>query len=217
MRATGLIQRLSHGFRAAAILTLLLLTSCTIQLATEYDPALLSGIRDVNRDIMSLYSATSMGVPPDTFPQRADRYDKIIGQLDALALQSQSRPVPDSALRTKIEAYLKSRRDFPTSLSEEDERRLAEIGQHMAASCAIKLKLGSRVLAMSGPVSADTLNIVPSAAALMRASQTLVFMRNLDCAKGLRAMDVQANKGQMQHFMFEALAYEDFLDRQGSQ
>jgi len=87
----------------------------------------------------------------------------------------------------------------------------------MAASCAIKLKLGSRVLAMSGPVSADTLNIVPSAAALMRASQTLVFMRNLDCAKGLRAMDVQANKGQMQHFMFEALAYEDFLDRQGSQ
>lgn len=216
MGAFRFIRRLSYRMPVTATLTLLLFTSCTIQLAPEYDPALASSVRDVNRDVMSLYSATSMGASPDTFPQRTDRYDKIIGQLDALALQSQSRPVPDSALRTRVEQYMKSRGDYPPPLSAEDERRLAEIAQHMAISCASKLKLASSTPVMP-LVAGDTNKVVPSAMALTQASRTLVSMRNQDCAQGLRATDVQLNKGQMQHFIFEALTYEDFLNRQGQQ
>jgi hypothetical protein len=155
-----------------------------------------------------------MGTTPDSFAQRANRYDQIIGSLDALALQSQSRPVPDSAVRTKIEQYLKDKSAYPENLSESDENRLTEVEAGMANSCVAKLKLAQPKQLPLAVIASGTKDVVPSATALMRASRTIAYMRSRDCAQGLRAEDVLLNKGQVQHFMFEALAYEDFLDRQ---
>ncbi|MFC0691138.1 hypothetical protein [Paraburkholderia humisilvae] len=194
---------------------MLSIAACTIQLAPDYDPALSSGIRNVNGDIMSLYASTSMGTSADTFAQRADRYDQIIGTLDALALQSQSRPVPDDALRGKIEQYLKDRNAYPTQLADADANNLAAIEARMASRCAAKLKLTPPKQSAVSMPDAGPADVIPSAMALMQASRTLAYLKSMDCAQGLRADDVLLNKGQVQHFMYEALAYEDFLDRQG--
>lgn len=197
------------------VASVLSIAACTIQLAPDYDPALSSGIRSVNGEIMSLYSSTSMGTSADTFADRADRYDQIIGSLDALALQSQSRPIPDSALRGKIDQYLKERHAYPTKLSDADQSELAAIQARMASRCAARLKLTTPKQNAAAVIDADQVDVIPSAMALMQASRTLAYLRSMDCAQGLRADDVLLNKGQVQHFMFEALAYEDFLDRQG--
>jgi hypothetical protein len=176
---------------------------------------LVTGIRDVNGDIMSLYSSTSMGTSADTFAARAGRYDQIIGTLDALALQSQSRPVPDNALRGKIEQYLKDRNASPTALPAAEENALVGIEARMTDRCAAKLKLAAPLQRAAPVIDGSREDVIPSVMALMQASRTIAYLRSMDCAQGLRADDVLLNKGQVQHFMFEALAYEDFLDRQG--
>ncbi|MFC0396879.1 hypothetical protein [Paraburkholderia rhizosphaerae] len=208
------VRRLCRAW-VGVVASVLSIAACTVQLAPDYDPALSSGIRNVNSEIMSLYSSTSMGTSADTFAERADRYDQIIGSLDALALQSQSRPIPDDALRGKVEQYLKDRNAYPTRLSDADASDLAAIEARMAARCAAKLKHTAPIQSAGPVMDGGRENPIPSAMALTQASRSLAYMRSMDCAQGLRAEDVLLNKGQVQHFMFEALAYEDFLDRQG--
>jgi hypothetical protein len=80
-----------------------------MQLAPAPDPSLNDGIRALNVDIMNLYAITGGGVTKGTCSRRLPQYNRIIGNADALALQSQNRPVPDSATRDKIINALRDR------------------------------------------------------------------------------------------------------------
>jgi hypothetical protein len=105
--------RTANPFRSPTLLTTtllaMLLCACAKQLAPAPDPSLNDGIRALNMDIMNLYAITGGGVTKETCPQRLPQYNRIIGNADALALQSQNRPVPDSATRDKIAQALRER------------------------------------------------------------------------------------------------------------
>ena len=195
-----------------ALPTILAITACTIQLAPAYDPALVNGIRSANNDIMQLYATTGMGVDKTTFPQRVDEYNRIIGAVDALALESQSRPVPDSAIRDKVEQALGQwLASNPTPPTGRDEALSLA-----AAECADARKVKRMpTLTMPAPMAqAGTRQYVPaSAMALQQVSRAITLLRDTDCAHGLNNGQVAANKGYTQYFVSEALFYENFLQR----
>ncbi|QGZ59364.1 hypothetical protein [Paraburkholderia acidiphila] len=213
MKARRFARRLCRtSFAIVAIA--LCCAACTMQLAPSYSASLANGIHDVNADIMSLYSTMGMGTTAGSFASRADRYDEIIGKLDALTLQSQSRPIPNDDVTQKIEAYLKAHNAMPTKLTQEQEQLQQSIQARMAQRCALKLKLDATDPQSFPTIAGNGDDAIPSAMALRLSSRTLTLLRNKDCAEGLHANDVQVNKGQVEHFMYEAMTYEDMLNRQ---
>lgn len=94
-------------FKSFAFLSLLLLAGCfSVQLAPNYDADLFKQITEANVEVMQLFAATSSGTDQSTFAQREHTYNAIIGKLNALALQSDSRPIPDAELLEKINKRL---------------------------------------------------------------------------------------------------------------
>ncbi|SAL61137.1 hypothetical protein [Caballeronia humi] len=196
---------------AALLSALALCTACTVQLAPPYDASLVNGIRGVSNDIMQLYASAGMGVSKTTFVERAGQYNAIIGRADALALQSQSRPVADSALRDKADQAIKQRlaiSPLPKTVSD-DALALA------AGECADARHVPrTPALPSFGPPPANTQPQLPaSALALAQVSRAIALLRDTDCAHGLNGAQVAANKGYVTHFMSEALVYETFLQQ----
>ena len=99
------------NIRAALLLSVLalLLAGCMVQLAPRYDAALYDGITRVNTRIMELFAEVAGGTDAAGFAERESAYNAIIGSVDALALQSRARPVPDSALRDRVNEFLSDR------------------------------------------------------------------------------------------------------------
>jgi hypothetical protein len=73
---------------------LAMLAGCAIQLAPLYDKALVDGLTSANADTMELMASAADGTTKDTFPARESKYSRVIGRLDALAVQAAARPVP---------------------------------------------------------------------------------------------------------------------------
>ena len=78
-------------FFAAAVLV----SGCATQLAPAYDQRILDGLTEANVEAMTLFAAFSEGAPKSRFTQYQDRYDKLIGTLDSLAMQIAARPTPE--------------------------------------------------------------------------------------------------------------------------
>lgn len=82
-------------YRIGAVIGLLMiLAGCATQLVPFYDKALVKGLTYVNIETMGILAATANGTTSDTFEKREDQYNRVIGNLDALALQSAARPAP---------------------------------------------------------------------------------------------------------------------------
>lgn len=188
-------------------------SACTIQLAPVYDQALVSGIRLVNSDIMELYATTGMGVDQSTFPKRIDQYNKIIGRVDALKLQSQSRPIPDGALLKKVDQAVRQWSGAnPAPIGPSDDRSLKLAADECAAARKVKPSPSFTIPAPS--VQVDSQPYIPaSAQALEQVSRAMRLIRDTDCAHGLNGGEVIANKGYTQYFISEALYYENFLQQ----
>jgi hypothetical protein len=71
-----------------------LLAGCTAQLAPAYDQNISDGLDGANKDIQTLFASIGDSVTKDTFKNRSDSYNKIIGELNALELQAKLRPSP---------------------------------------------------------------------------------------------------------------------------
>jgi hypothetical protein len=93
----------------------LLIVGCTTQLAPSYDKALVTGITSVNSQVMALFASVSTGTKPDSFPQREQKYNEVIGALDALAIQAAARPIPKSTATEAMNKALKNRGVAPLS------------------------------------------------------------------------------------------------------
>jgi hypothetical protein len=76
--------------------------ACTTQLAPLYDHALVEGLTSVNAKTMELMASASDGTTKETFANRENQYNNVIGSLDALALQAAARPAPTNHLVTAI-------------------------------------------------------------------------------------------------------------------
>jgi hypothetical protein len=88
---------------------LLVLAGCATQLVPFYDKAIVDGLTAVNVDTMELMAAASGGTSKETFAQREGRYNRIIGNFDALALQASARPMPSNSLPKALEKMAEKR------------------------------------------------------------------------------------------------------------
>lgn len=87
----------------------LLLSACAARLAPSYDKTLVDGITTVNTNVMELFASVSSGTKAATYSKRQATYDKLIGQLDALAIQANARPEPKSKITQAVNEALRKR------------------------------------------------------------------------------------------------------------
>lgn len=90
-------------------IVLLLLPGCAAQLAPDYDQALVDGLVSINTEVMQYFASVSSGTTKDTFSEREDSYNKLIGSLDALEIQAKARPFPKNDATEKINEFLSER------------------------------------------------------------------------------------------------------------
>lgn len=85
------------------------LTGCTAQLAPLYDKAIVDNITTSNKEIMTLFASVSNGTTSSSFQTRADNYNKAIGSIDALEIQTKARPIPKSDIVEAVNEWLSKR------------------------------------------------------------------------------------------------------------
>lgn len=182
------------------------LAGCAIQLAPAYDESLVTGLNEVNQQIMELYASTSMGVAASTFPSRVDRYNRVIGKLDALALQSANRPVPDTKVQDRVQQAVKT---LPEAGGTMRAERMQAALNEAAEACAKVRNVRSFQVDLPEPPAQGY--VPASAHALTQISRGITLLRDTDCANGLTAGSVALNRGFVTHYMDQALTYETYL------
>lgn len=87
----------------------LLIASCATQLAPLYDKNIAEGLNSANTETMTLLAAASQGLEMNTFSTREEKYNNLIGKLDALALSAGARPMPKNNVILAINKLLEKR------------------------------------------------------------------------------------------------------------
>ncbi|HSC80729.1 MAG TPA: hypothetical protein VLC08_10265 [Chitinolyticbacter sp.] len=99
--------------RFATLALWLLLSGCATQLAPAYDRAVVDGLNATAVETMTLLASVSAGTTAASFPVREERYNQLIGRLEALALLAGARPVPKNKVTDAINAKLAERGSPP--------------------------------------------------------------------------------------------------------
>lgn len=86
-----------------------LVAGCTTQLAPRYDEVLYENLTTTNVQLMELFATVAEGTDPGTCEDRLGTYNSLIGSVDAMALQSAARPIPENAATEKVNAVLETR------------------------------------------------------------------------------------------------------------
>jgi hypothetical protein len=68
-------------------------STCAIKLAPDYDKAIFDGLTKANEDAMKLFASVKSN-PSEAYSHRANAYDSVIGELNAVQVQIKSRSVP---------------------------------------------------------------------------------------------------------------------------
>ncbi|MDG4596664.1 MAG: hypothetical protein P9F75_13425 [Candidatus Contendobacter sp.] len=102
------MRQWSH-VRLLVMAVFLSLAGCAIQLAPPYDKNVVDGLSSVSMETMTLLAATSQGTEKSTFSSREDKYNTLIGKLDALALLAGARPMPKNKATDTINKLLEKR------------------------------------------------------------------------------------------------------------
>lgn len=82
------------------------LMSCATTLAPNYDKAIVDGLNTTSAQLMELFAGSASGTNPASFSAREKTYNKLIGKLDAMAIQSRARPIPTNKVTDKVNAAL---------------------------------------------------------------------------------------------------------------
>jgi len=85
-----------HYLRTVSLSVVVLLCSCTTQLAPPYDQAISDGLVSANKDTQALFVSIGTLVTKDTYASRAPAYNHFVSELKAVELQIKSRPMPSS-------------------------------------------------------------------------------------------------------------------------
>ena len=94
----------------ATLAVAVVLAGCGVRLAPNYDRSIIDGLGRANEETMTLFATVASGAPKNTFPARSQTYDELIGKFDALRLEAQVRPSPQTpAAATLISATTRRR------------------------------------------------------------------------------------------------------------
>ena len=88
-------QRFASMSTSVLLVASLWLLGCATQLAPAFDERIVDGLTRANADAMTLFAAFSAGAPTSRFAEYRDRYDQLIGAVDALEMQIAARPTPE--------------------------------------------------------------------------------------------------------------------------
>lgn len=99
--------------RLLVITALLTLAGCATQLAPSYDKTVADGLSAASAETMTLLASTSQGTNKSTFPSREEKYNALIGKLEALALSAGARPMPKNKVTEAINTLLEKRGGKP--------------------------------------------------------------------------------------------------------
>lgn len=99
--------------RLLLLVAVLSLVGCATQLAPPYDKSIAEGLSAANTEAMTLIASTSQGTDKSTFAPREDKYNTLIGKLDALALSAGARPMPKNKVTDAINRILEKRGGKP--------------------------------------------------------------------------------------------------------
>lgn len=94
---------------SALCVFLAILTSSCTQLAPRYDAQLYSDLTEVNAELMQFFSSVSHGTSKSSYKERSQNYHSLIGKIDALVMQSNTRPIPNKDTLEQINNYLNSK------------------------------------------------------------------------------------------------------------
>lgn len=97
------------GNVSLALMLSLSLLGCVTQLAPPYDKAVVDGLSSANTEAMTLLAEVSYGTDKATFPRRQDKYNALIGKLEALAVSAGARPMPSNNVTETILKMLEKR------------------------------------------------------------------------------------------------------------
>lgn len=97
--------------------TILLLIGCKTALAPQYDAIIIENLDTSTTETLAFIASISNGTDSDTFMERADTYNTLIGAFETLELQARARPLPKNKAIEKINAILNTR-DKPSLSSE---------------------------------------------------------------------------------------------------
>lgn len=112
------MNRSTTRWLQTSLLTLVLAFSvagCAVQLAPPYDKAVVEGLNTANTETMTLLASVDNGTNNDddkrTFPAREEKYNALIGKLDALAILAGARPMPKNPVVEAISRLLAKRHE----------------------------------------------------------------------------------------------------------
>ncbi len=86
-------------WKRAALLWVIVLSACTIQLVPSYDQALVEGLDKANTEALTLFAAVETGSPKEKFSEYEQRYAALIGSFEALKQRAENRQVPPLGAR----------------------------------------------------------------------------------------------------------------------
>ena len=84
----------------------LVLTNCTTTLAPAYDAAIVNKTSTASTNVMLLFATTIDGTTKDNYILREPLYNNAIATFEALNIQAQARPIPDSKISKKVNEIL---------------------------------------------------------------------------------------------------------------
>lgn len=96
--------------RIALLLFLLcffLMNGCVTMVPPPYDKGLSDEIASVNAAIMRFFASVSEGTSADSYKDREEKYNILIGKLDALIIEARSRPTPEKKVLEEVSSCLK--------------------------------------------------------------------------------------------------------------
>lgn len=114
------------------------ITGCAIQLVPPYDKVVADGLTQVNTEAMTLLATVSSGTKAETFSAREEKYNTLIGKVEALALQAGARPMPKNKVSDAINRALDKRAS--QQLTDDDSTPPSAYAIKKVAETFIKLR-----------------------------------------------------------------------------
>lgn len=127
-----LIKLLKQKWRLSYLSLTFLFSSCAVSLAPKFDQGIVDNLSATSTDIFQLLAGVSEGTNSSDFNQREEKYNNLIGKIEALELQIKARPLPKNKKIEKIIEKANNR------LSERKVGALITIGDTAPSATALE-------------------------------------------------------------------------------
>lgn len=101
------LQSIKYSFILMCLV--LIFSSCKTLLAPEYDKAIVESIAFTSEKTMSFLEKVSEGTSKESFSERENEYNVLIGAYDALKIKAKARPIPSNVATKKINELLRAK------------------------------------------------------------------------------------------------------------